>query len=76
MSKTGLSVVTALIKPPSGLAKRLREIADDVDKGVTTSFVCARVENDCYEFMHAASLNDCLVMAALLYQNCVDRMRA
>ena len=65
-----------LVKPPSDLALRLHELADAVDAGAVTGFVSARTENGSYEFLYGASLTECLLMATLLQQNCIDRMRA
>lgn len=67
--------VVAIKRPPYDLAARLRELADQADAGKLTEFVCAGTVNDGYEFVYGASLQNCLVLAAMLQQNCVDRMR-
>jgi hypothetical protein len=67
--------VVEIKKAPSGLAHSLRELADKVDAGAVTDVVLARVEHGNYEFLYAASLASCVVMAALLQQSCIDRMR-
>jgi hypothetical protein len=64
-----------LKKPPSNLAATLRAMADDVDAGRMRDMVAVRVHEGSYEFIYAASLHDCLVMASMLQQNCIDRMR-
>lgn len=70
-----MPTVVALHKPPSDLAQRLRELADMADTGELTSAIVAYTCNDERHFMYAASLSDCLVMAAMLQSNCLDRMR-
>ena len=67
--------IVALKRPPSDLAARLRELADQADAGRLTEDVIAYVSDECYEFTYGASLSQCVVMASLLHQNCVDRMR-
>ena len=69
------SRIVQLKAPPSGLAKRLRELAVLADEGKLVSACVVYILDDYYGFTYAASLNDCLVMATLLQQNCVDRMR-
>lgn len=68
--------VVPIKRPPADLSKRLRELADMVDEGVVTDAVMAYVCDDRREFLYASSLSECLVMSAMLQQNCIDRMRA
>lgn len=62
-------------KAPNGLADDLRALADAVDKGECTGAVVASVKGGEWEFIYADSLVDCLVMATLLQQKCIDRLR-
>lgn len=73
---TNLRVIDGGDRPPPDLSARLREMADQVDAGQITGMVIACVFDDSYQFTYADSLHDCLVMAAMLQQNCLDRMRA
>ncbi len=68
--------VVAIKKPPNDLSKQLRALADQADAGSLTDMVLAYCVDGGYEFLYAASLHNCLVMAAMLNQNCIDRMRA
>ena len=70
------SVVLALIRPPSDLAERLRELADQVDAGRLTDAIVAYVSDGNYDFIYGASLHQCIVLSSLLNQNCIDRTRA
>ena len=67
--------IVALKRPPSDLAARFRELADQADAGRLTEAVIAYVSDGSYEFTYGASLSPCLVLASLLHQNCLDRMR-
>lgn len=67
--------VVALTRPPSDLAPMLREMADKCDAGEITDMVIASIDGGSYEFTYSASLSGCVVLATLLLQNCIDRMR-
>ena len=67
--------VVPIVRAPSDLSRILREMADAVDRGEITDFVGVTVNGGAYDFHYAASLHSCLVMASMLWQNCVDRMR-
>ncbi len=68
--------IVSLKRPPSNLAAELRALADQAEAGKVTDAVVAYVSNDERGFIYASSLSECLVMATLLKQNCIDRMRA
>ena len=68
--------IVALKRPPSDLAARLRELADQADAGRLTEAVIACVSDGSYEFTYGASISSCLVLSSLPHQNCLDRMRA
>lgn len=70
-----MNTITSLKRPPSDLAEKLREMADMADRGDLTDFVCAYCVSNGYDFVYGSSLHSCLVMAAMLEQNCIDRMR-
>ena len=61
-------------RAPSGLAKHLRELAEQADDGRLTEAVIAYVSDDSYGFSYSASLSSCLVLSSLLHHNCIDRM--
>ena len=67
--------IVALKRPPSDLAARFRELADQADAGRLTEAVIAYTADECYQFTYGASLSSCLVLSSLLHQNCLDRMR-
>lgn len=60
---------------PNGTADALREMADAADRGELTDLVCVACRGGAYEFHYSASLAHCITMAAILLQNCIDRMR-
>lgn len=70
-----MSDVQLLKRPPSDLADRLRELADQADSGKLTDFVCAYCVENGYDFVYGASLHGCVVMASMLWQACMDRLR-
>ena len=61
---------------PSDLSQRLREMADEVDKGKITSAIVGCVRDDNYHFLWGASPAESIVLAALLQQISIDNMRA
>ena len=63
-------------RAPPDLADKLRGWADQVEAGEITGLVLAYLCNDNYEFIYADSLINCLIMADMLHDNCLDRMRA
>lgn len=67
--------IVALKKPPSDLSDVLRKIADQADAGEVTDLIVAYHLNGNREFIYGTSLNDSLILATLLQQNCIDRMR-
>lgn len=67
--------LAAIKSAPSDLPAALRALADQVERGEVTEFVAAYTENGGYTFKYAASLHSCLVLAAMLYDNCLKRMR-
>lgn len=67
--------ITAIKRPATDLSNRLRELADLADSGKLTDFVCAYVVDNGYDFVYGASLHSCIVMASMLWQSCVDRIR-
>lgn len=67
--------VVPIVRAPSDLSRILRDMADAVDRGEITELVAVSVNGGAYDFHYSASLHSCLVMASMLWQNCVDRMR-
>ena len=61
---------------PADLSQRLREIADEVDKGLVTSAIIGYVRDENYHFLWGASLHESIILAALLQQTSIDNMRA
>jgi hypothetical protein len=59
---------------PSDLSEQLRELADAVDRKEITGLVAAYVQNDEYSFMFATSLQEAIVLTALLQQRNYGRM--
>lgn len=62
-------------RPPSDLSKRLRELADAVDRNEIVELVAAYVQDGNYEFLYGASLVDSIIMSTLLQNSCVNRMK-
>ncbi len=62
-------------KTPEDLPQKLRELADAAERGEIESFICAYVQDDQFEFMHAASYKDSVVLAALMQDVNIRRMR-
>ncbi len=60
-------------RAPIDLSGILRNLADDVDAGRITELVAAYLIDGEYEFAHAASLGDSLVLSTLLHKRVVDR---
>jgi hypothetical protein len=61
---------------PDDLSKRLREMADEVDKGDITGMVVAYICDGDYSFIFGTSLSESIVLSTLLKQSSIDRMRA
>jgi hypothetical protein len=60
---------------PDDLSQRLRELADEVDKGYITGMVIAYTGDGEYSFMFGTSLSESILLAALMQQESIDRMR-
>ncbi len=67
--------IVQIKRPPSDLAGHLRAMADAVEAGQITDAVIAYVWEGNYSFTYGASKAECIVMSAMLQQNCIDRMR-
>ena len=61
---------------PEDLSQRLRELADEVDKGYITGMVVAYVGDGEYSFVFGTSLSESIVLSTLLKQSSIDRMRS
>lgn len=61
---------------PADLADELRELADAVDIGDISGMIVAYVRNGEYLFTFATSLSEAVLLAALMQQQSIDRMRA
>lgn len=73
--KGSVTILECGPKPPDDLSKRLRELADAVDRNEVTELVAAYVQDGCYEFLYGAGLNDSLVMSTMLQHSCLMRMK-
>jgi hypothetical protein len=60
---------------PDDLSKRLREMADEVDKGYITGMIVAYIGDGDYSFIFGTSLSESILLAALMQQESIDRMR-
>jgi len=60
---------------PDDLSQRLRELADEVDKGYITGMVIAYIGDAEYSFVFGTSLSESIVLSTLLHQSSIDRMR-
>ena len=67
--------ITALRRPPSGLAGRLRELADCVDRGEVLEFVACHDLNGDFHFIRGASKLNAIAMASMLHDEALDQMR-
>ena len=61
---------------PDDLADELRELADAVDSGDISGMIIAYVRKGEYLFTFATSLSEAVLLAALMQQQSIDRMRA
>ena len=61
---------------PDDFPKLLRDLADSVERGNITGMVVAYSNSGEYKFCYPSNLHDSVVLAAMLQQNCIDRMRA
>jgi hypothetical protein len=62
-------------KTPDDLPKNLRDLADAAERGEVESLICACIKDDEFQFMHAASYKDAVVLAALMQDLNIRRMR-
>ena len=60
---------------PDDLSERLREMADEVDDGDINGMVVAYVYKGNYSFVFGTSLAESILLATLLQQQSIDRMR-
>jgi hypothetical protein len=60
---------------PDDLSERLREMADEVDEGEITGMIVAYVHKGNYSFMFGTSLSESILLATLMQQESIDRMR-
>ena len=67
--------VISLVRTPSDLGARLRELADQADSGEMTGAVVACTSNGGYQFIFGDSPANCVVLSALLGQRAVERMK-
>ena len=75
MTAAVLSIVPNNPPVPSDLSANLRELADAVDRGEVHGLEMAFVRNGCYEFQHATTPGDAVILSSLLHASCVDRLR-
>lgn len=61
---------------PDDLSQRLREMADEVDNGDISGMVVAYIYKENYSFVFGTSMSESILLAALLQQQSLDRMRA
>lgn len=71
-----MNLVTPINRPPTGLAERLRELADMAERNELKDLVAAYTANDEHAFVYASSKYTCIVLSTLLQRECVDRMKA
>lgn len=62
-------------KPPSDLARQLRDIADAVERGEVVDLVAAYMQTGAYEFLYGTSLSTGLELATLLQHRCIERFK-
>jgi len=62
-------------KAPSDLSKVLRDMADAVDRGEITDLIAAYIEEDEYLFTYATSMKTAVVLAAMLQDQSLQRMK-
>lgn len=62
-------------KTPDDLPMILRELADAADRGEIECFVAAYIQGNEYEFHISASITDSIVLATMLQDINIRRMR-
>jgi hypothetical protein len=61
---------------PDDLADELRQLADAVDRGDISGMIMAYVYKGDYSFAFGTSKAESILLAALMQQQSIDRMRA
>lgn len=60
---------------PDDLSGELRQMADDVDSGDISGMIVAYIHKGNFSFVFGTSLANSVLLAALLQQQSIDRMR-
>ena len=67
--------LTPIKRPPSDLARKLREMADSADAGRLTDIVTIYVEDDNFEFRIGTSKLQAIAMASMLHEQTLNHMK-
>ncbi len=68
--------LVSIKSPTSGLADTLRGLAEQAERGELTGLVAAIEAPAGFTFVYSSSLHSSVVLASLLWSNCVNRMRS